>query len=96
MIYLFCSIILGIILGIIAYALVEKSYINSSLSRGEVPHVVGERGFFLPLGMANVFLTAGAIFGYVVGVRWWQIVYVEKRHWRMRKNNLKHSHKIKK
>ena len=83
-IYIYLAVILGILLGIIAYALIEKAYINDLLSQGLMPYNFGE-GFFLPPGIVLSFFIGGAILGYILGVRWWQIVYVEKRHWRFKK-----------
>ena len=78
-IYIFLSIILGILLGVIAYALMEKARINSSLAQGLAIDNGNEES-----AMA-IFILGGVIFGYILGVRWWQIVYVKKRHWRLRK-----------
>jgi hypothetical protein len=86
-IYIFLSIILGILLGVIAYALVEQARINQLLLHGLTPDYTN-RSFFLPPSVAVIFLIAGALLGYVVGVRWWQIVYVERRHWRFRKQQI--------
>ena len=83
-IYIILAIILGILLAVIAEALIEKAYINSMLSQGVVPVSAGCNNF-LPPFLQVLFLVAGAALGYVLGVRWWQIVYVEKRRWRMRK-----------
>lgn len=81
-IYIFLSMILGVLLGIIVYALTEKAHINNLLSK-EV--ISGGEKIFLPPIFVFIFLIAGIILGYALGVRWWQIVYVEKRHWRFRK-----------
>jgi hypothetical protein len=83
-IYIFFSIILGILLGGIANALVEKAYINNMLAKGMVPVSTWNHNCFLPLVMSVALLSVGAVLGYVLGVRWWQLVYVEKRHWRMK------------
>lgn len=73
-IYIFLAIILGIMLGVIGYAFFDKKYIIDNLASGELIE--------LPRNVLYIFLAAGAALGYVLGVRWWQIVYVEKRHWR--------------
>ena len=83
-IYIFLSIILGILLGSIAHALIEKAYINNMLAQGIVPVSTWCNICYLPLGLSIALLVGGVIFGYILGVRWWQIVYVEKRHWRMK------------
>jgi len=81
-IYIFLSMILGILLGVIAYALTETAHINNLISKDLIS---SEEELFLPPAFVFVFLIAGIILGYALGVRWWQIVYVEKRHWRFRK-----------
>ncbi len=80
-IYIFLAILLGILLAVIAYALVEKAHINRLLAAGEVPKQVGEH-WYLPPSVAGIFLVGGMMLGYVLGVRWWQIIYVEKRRGR--------------
>lgn len=80
-IYLIASMFLGFLLSIIGYAFLEKSYINNSLSLGNLPASYGGN-WVLPPYLSAIFILGGVIFGYVLGIRWWQIVYVEKRHWR--------------
>jgi len=84
-IYIILSIFLGILLGVIAEALAEKAYINSMLSQGIIPVSTWGGCCYLPPIFSVLFLAGGAALGYVLGVRWWQLVYVEHRHWRMRK-----------
>lgn len=84
-IYIFLAVVLGVLLGLIAYALLEKAQINAILSLGEAPVAFYGR-CYLPPGVAITFLIGGMMLGYVLGVRWWQIIYVEKRHWRKWKN----------
>jgi hypothetical protein len=84
-IYILVSIILGILLAVITDAFIEKAYINNILAKGMVPVSTWSHNCFLPLFMTVAFLAAGVIFGYILGVRWWQLVYVEKRHWRRRR-----------
>jgi UDP-N-acetylmuramyl pentapeptide phosphotransferase/UDP-N-acetylglucosamine-1-phosphate transferase len=82
-IYILLAMVLGFLLSLIFYALLEKAYINRFISVGELPS--GTRGeSFLPPSVGGVFFIGGMILGYVLGVRWWQIVYVEKRHWKNR------------
>jgi hypothetical protein len=82
-IYIFCAIILGVLLGTLLYSLAEKRAIEDMLVAGNVRAVYGN--FFLPPAVSFISISGGAIFGYILGVRWWQIVYVEKRHWRCKK-----------
>ena len=83
-IYIILSMFLGILLAVIANALVEKAYIMNMLSHGAVPVSTWSVNCFLPLFLSIIFLIGGVALGYVLGVRWWQIVYEEKRHWRMK------------
>ncbi len=83
-IYIFLTIILGILLSLIAYMLTEKYYIDSLLASDIVPYLYYKR-FFLPPSLFVLYIIGGSIFGYVLGVRWWQVVYVERRHWRFKK-----------
>lgn len=82
-IYILLAVGLGFLLGLIFYALLEKAYINKFISTGEMPSGI-RGGWFLPPSVAGVFLLGGMMLGYVLGIRWWQIVYIEKRHWRNR------------
>ncbi len=70
-IYILLAIILGMLLAVIAAALIDQARITSSSLSEELPESV-----------IGIFLIGGMMLGYVLGVRWWQIVYVEKRHWR--------------
>ena len=86
-IYILCAIALGVILGLIGYGLTEKEFIQDLAVAGIIlPASLLKRFFLLPEAAAAFFL-GGLMLGYALGVRWWQIVYVEKRHWRMRKEN---------
>jgi len=82
-IYLFLSALLGLLLSILFWAAVELKFVSWSVSQGVVVLDYWASPFVLGLIMIG-----GIILGSIAGVRWWQIVYVEKRHWRMRKNNI--------
>ena len=86
-IYLFLSEILWLLLSVIAYVMTEKFYINNQLSQGVAPVSVSG-GFFLSPIVAIAFLIVGAVFGYFIGTLWWRLVYVERRHWRFKKQLL--------
>ena len=81
--YLFCMVILGILLSTIAHVLIETWYI--ALLIGDFgTYGLGfswESWFIIHHIATVVLLVLGILFGYWLGVRWWQIVYVEKRHW---------------
>jgi hypothetical protein len=83
-IYIIASMFLGFLLSVIVHAKLEIWYIEKIIDSGMAPVSFGNQEFLPPL--ASLLLAIfGLIFGYIVGQRWWQIVYVEKRHWRMRK-----------
>ena len=64
--------ILGLLLGYIATSLVEFY----SLAHGTK----------FPSSLALILLGAGAALGLSQGLRWWQIIYVEKRYRHRKKN----------
>jgi len=81
-VYILTSIFLGILLSFIIHALIEISVIyfllkdftlyglGLSWQAWWLIHAVG----------TTLLLAAGAIFGWWLGQRWWQIVYIEKRY----------------
>lgn len=83
-IYLICSVFLGILLGTIVHGVAEIEYLKYPYLQNIVPeaHPFWGTNCFLPAFWQYLFLAGGAIGGYFVGKRWWQIVYVEHRHWR--------------
>lgn len=78
-IYLYLSTVMGLLVGIIVWAVAEIKYIIWSLNNGTYP--VSDWNTQL---MTILLWIAFAIFGYLVGLWWWRIVYVEHRHWRRR------------
>ena len=87
-IYILAAMFLGFLLSMIAHAKIEIWHIQRTLDAGMVPASYGRQEFLHPLASVAL-LAIGLSFGYVVGQRWWQIVYVEKRHWSFRKNKAK-------
>jgi hypothetical protein len=83
-IYIICAMILGFLVSLIIHAKLEIWYINQMLDSGIAPVSFCGREFLPPL-VSFLLAIFGLIFGYIVGQRWWQIVYVEKRHWRWKK-----------
>lgn len=82
--YLICSTVLGIIFSLIIIEAVEIIYIQiadriiwyyyfETISCALHPVVVYGMGFI------------GIIGGFFVGQLWWRMVYIEKRHWRLKK-----------
>lgn len=91
-IYVIAAMFLGFLLSLIVHAELEMWYIKRLLSAGVVPIAYGSREFLPPL-VSFLLAIFGLIFGYITGQRWWQLVYVEKRHWRFRDKKSK-SHPI--
>ena len=83
-IYLIAAMVLGLLIALIVRAELELWYIKKILLPGANPISYGAGGFVPPL-TTFVLAIGGLLFGYVIGQRWWQMVYVEKRHWRWRK-----------
>lgn len=83
-IYICAAMFLGFLLSLIAHAFIEMYLIIQMLEAGRVPFAYGRHEFLPPLLSFSLTVT-GLALGYVAGVRWWQWVYVEKRHWIFRK-----------
>jgi hypothetical protein len=88
LIYLIASVILWSLLGFIAGIILEKIYINALLAQGKYAPFFpfGGINFYLNPVWQFILIIAGAIGGYFIGQVWWRIVYIEKRHWRMKKD----------
>jgi hypothetical protein len=85
-IYIFCAVIFGILLSTILHALVESWYIGLLISDfGTYSFGFSWAAWFTIHSVATgVLFFLGVLFGYWLGVRWWQMVYVERRHWLFR------------
>jgi len=83
LIYLAASMVLGFLLQLMIHAALEIWYINRLLDDFErwnfgfswaelwqIHHV-----------LALILAFLGVAAGYQLGVTWWRIVYIEKRHW---------------
>jgi len=81
-IYIIAAMFLGFLLSLIIHAKLEIWYIGKMLASGVTPVSFGRQEYLPPLA-SLLLAVSGLVFGYVIGQRWWQIVYVEKRHWRM-------------
>lgn len=84
-IYVVLTIGLGKLLGLIAYGLITLKFIKILVRRG-LPVEYGQIFWFvyspLPAYLYWTLIYAGVIGGFFLGLRWWQMVYVEHRHWR--------------
>ncbi|HEY4477346.1 MAG TPA: hypothetical protein VJB56_01850 [Candidatus Paceibacterota bacterium] len=81
--YLFFSIVLGFLLSFLVHAVVEIWYIGRLVDNFEIYSFgLSWSAWFFVHDVASVILALlGVVGGYAVGKRWWQIVYVENRHW---------------
>lgn len=84
-IYVLLVIGLGKLLGFLAFEALTLKFIRILMKRG-LPVEFHQVFWFvwspLPNYLYWVLIWSGAIGGFFVGLKWWQIVYVEKRHWR--------------
>jgi hypothetical protein len=87
-IYILAAIILGLLLSLILHSVVEIYYLNSLATNGRFveTHTWLELNCYLPPIWQLFFIIGGASGGFWLGQTWWRIVYIEKRHWRMKKN----------
>jgi hypothetical protein len=84
-IYVLLTILLGKLLGLLAYALLSMKFIKMLVKRGlpvEYDHIYWFIYSPLPAYLFYVLVITGAISGFFLGLRWWKMVYVEKRHWK--------------
>jgi hypothetical protein len=86
-IYILLTMFLGLLLAEIVHWLLEIWLVNAMLSHGQTPvqYVFLGTHCFLPPYLQFGLLALGFFGGYFLGQAWWRIVYVEHRHWRMRK-----------
>ena len=84
-VYILLTVILGILIGFLAYELISAWIVKVQLNRGvmvEYNHI-----FWLVCSPLSVFafwkdIILGAVGGFFLGFYWWRLVYVEHRHWR--------------
>ena len=83
--YVFCTMILGVLISLIILTLLERAFLVQIISEGqEIPAQINFLGlsFFLPMIVVYLFFVLGAIGGVMMGFRWWQLVYVDKKYFR--------------
>ena len=86
-IYIFFSIILGVLLFLILHAGIEIWYVGLLVSNFD-RYSLGlswDMWYTIHHVWAGFMSIIGAVFGYMFGVRWWRIVYIEKRHWYLKR-----------
>lgn len=74
-IYLIAFTILGILLSFIAHGLIEINYINKAQAQGKT--VIFYGGCTLKPELQIGLFLAGAIGGFLLGLFWWQKVYIK-------------------
>jgi hypothetical protein len=85
--YIACAAALGVLIAIILYALLEMWHDNM-LSSNFGAYSFGyswEVWQVIHFIIAVLFVLTGLRAGISLGTRWWEIVYVEHRHWLMRR-----------
>ena len=75
-VYLSAATILGVILSIIAHAVIEINYLRWAESQNLIVPFYG--GCALPLGLRIALLVLGAVGGFFLGRVWWRKVYIER------------------
>lgn len=76
MVYIILTILLGSILGCLAYGLGSIACTKTGP---------------LPAPLFWILILTGAVSGYFLGFRWWRIVYIEHRHWRNWRKKKRHN-----
>lgn len=79
LVYLIASTILGLLLSLIAHALIEMNYINLVLSQGRLVKFYG--GCALPPTLQVSLWIIGGVSGFLLGRFWWRKVYIERVWW---------------
>ena len=79
-IYIIFSTLLGILLSFILHAGIEVLYIRYS-EKVNWNSVFGKGLCALPVWLQIGLFIFGAVFGFLLGLFWWRLVYIEKRRW---------------
>jgi hypothetical protein len=75
-VYLLATTILGVLLSLIAHALIEIDYLNRAFNQGRAVTFYG--GCALPPVLSIALLVMGAVGGFFLGRFWWRKVYIER------------------
>jgi len=81
--YIALTMVLGLILSFILHAVIEIFYIDYFLSKNVLlkPSALTSK-CYLPSALQIFLILAGLLGGYFLGQKWWQIVYVERKHFK--------------
>jgi hypothetical protein len=89
-IYILLAITLGKLLGFVSFEILSLKFVKMLTRRG-LPVEFSQVFWFvwspLPAYLYWTLIYAGVIGGFFAGLRWWQIIYVEHRHWRKWKDS---------
>jgi hypothetical protein len=84
-VYVLLAMSLGKILGFLAFEILSLKFVRILEWRG-LPVEFQQVFWFiwspLPGHLFWILIWSGVIAGFFAGLHWWQIIYVEKRHWR--------------
>jgi hypothetical protein len=88
-IYVILAVFLGKLMGFLTFEILSLKFVRILMRRG-LPVEFHQIFWFvwspLPSFLYWTLIWAGAIGGFFLGLVWWRIIYVEKRHWRNGKN----------
>ena len=85
--YIFCTILLGGLLQFLMHAGLEIWYLGL-LEQNFAAYSMGfswQQLLYIHHVLAVVLFFLGIAFGYKLGVVWWNIVYVQRRHWLLKR-----------
>ena len=75
--YIFCTVVLCLLINFIFFSVTVTSYLQNVLEY----RMTAQSNLLIGLYAALLF-SLGILEGLSLGRAWWQIVYVEKKHWR--------------
>ena len=86
-VYMFFSIILGLMTGVVLYLMVEWAFLRTTFDQYGIMNpefFYSSDGLFFPV--EKWFLLSGLCFGIWFGLWGWRVAYIEKRRWKCKKD----------
>ena len=83
-VYMFFSIILGLLSGLMMYFLVKWLFSGMGFMQGDFANSNNGNNLFFPV--EKWFLLSGLCFGVWFGLWGWRVAYIEKRQWKCKKD----------
>jgi len=82
-VYLLAAAMLGFLLQLIAHALIEMWYINLLLGDFDRWSFGFSWGHLWQIhhALSLILAIVGIAGGYILGITWWRIIYIENRRW---------------